>query len=525
MSTWNILTDLDKREISDYYMSNSHIHHEIRQEYLSDKYNVTKRTVRNWLSRLGLTQNTYDKLITSHPQYVAAKERRVPKSQVYIITWEQNKTPIVERFWENILAYAEFRGAYPIVIQGRYQNPTSIWKDQLSNEGWSHATSNFQYNSRISIHPYLEIMADMKIVPTASKPLSSLNNMTGLNTGIVGHPKLHLQPTAVPRQYRNKAMLTTGAITLPNYTDSKAGLRGESKHKLGFVIVEIKDDEVFFIRQVEADESGEFYDLFYRVRDKKITRVNEIEGIVFGDTHAGSEDTRIQRINRELIELLNPKKLVYHDIIDGLSVNNHLHKKPLAQFKRYQKGQHLIYQELENLKEFLYTIKREGSFIVRSNHDTRFERYIDSVDWRKDIPNAQAYAELLNILLNDKGNRGIIPYYVDKWFPDGEYTCLGLDDSLIIGKYECAMHGHLGSNGTRGSISQFYKMDIPAIVAHRHTVMRMDDIIMTGTNSKLDLGYNVGPSDWMHSNTLVHPNGIAQQIIIIDSEYTTQKDV
>ena len=55
-------------------------------------------------------------------------------------------------------------------------------------------------------------------------------------------------------------MLTTGACTVKNYTDSKSGKKGEFHHTLGFVIVEIKDDETFFIRQVHGNPSI-FFDL------------------------------------------------------------------------------------------------------------------------------------------------------------------------------------------------------------------------------------------------------------------------
>ena len=41
--------------------------------------------------------------------------------------------------------------------------------------------------------------------------------------------------------YLPKMMMTTGSCTVKNYTDSKAGKKGEFHHTLGFVIIEIKD--------------------------------------------------------------------------------------------------------------------------------------------------------------------------------------------------------------------------------------------------------------------------------------------
>lgn len=522
MSNWNKLSDLDKRGIESLYIDSEGTKEE-RQEIIAEKYGVTARTVRNWLSNLGITSGVMNKAFSTHPQYLKALERRLPNSKYYFVCWEQNKTPLHDNLWKNILAYSDTIGAEIIVIQGRYQNPTSVWKNAIKNEGWSRVTEEFQYASRLILHPYLEAVCDIKIKPTAVNPLTSLETITGLNTGIIGHPKMHLDTIAMPKSYRQKAMLTTGAITVPNYTDSKAGYKALSKHKLGFAIVEIKDEEVFYTRQVEADEEGNFYDLFFEVRDGKVSNNGEIEGIIFGDTHVGVQDPEVQQVNRELVDILNPKRLVYHDIIDGESVNSHLYKDPVGQYKRYKEGRHLIQSEFDLLIKFLHDNKRPGSYIVRSNHDDRFDRYINSMDWRKDIHNAESYMDMAKALLSGEADKGIIPWVIEKEFGDGYFKCLDVDDSLRIGKYEAGMHGHLGANGSRGGIRQFSKIDIPSITAHGHSTKRIDDTFMTGTNTYRRLNYNKGLTNWSQSNTIVHPNGIAQQILIIEGEYTTLK--
>ena len=71
--------------------------------------------------------------------------------------------------------------------------------------------------------------------------------------------------------YPNKILLSTGACTVKNYTDSKSGKKGEFHHMLGFIIVEL-DGEDFHIRQVNADDNGNFYDLFSRVKDGKVKK-------------------------------------------------------------------------------------------------------------------------------------------------------------------------------------------------------------------------------------------------------------
>jgi hypothetical protein len=45
---------------------------------------------------------------------------------------------------------------------------------------------------------------------------------------------------------RNQNYAYNGAITKKNYTDSKSGKVGDFHHTFGFVIVEIKDDNILF---------------------------------------------------------------------------------------------------------------------------------------------------------------------------------------------------------------------------------------------------------------------------------------
>src|ERR1044072_5748844 len=91
-------------------------------------------------------------------------------------------------------------------------------------------------------------------------------------------------------------MLTTGAVTMKNYTDSKSGKKGEFHHTLGFAIVEIKDKSTFFVRQVTAHhKTGAFSDLYFHVDNAKVNKLKSIAGIVWGDLHSGHHDPQVRR--------------------------------------------------------------------------------------------------------------------------------------------------------------------------------------------------------------------------------------
>jgi hypothetical protein len=89
-------------------------------------------------------------------------------------------------------------------------------------------------------------MSDVKIQPTATNPMSGLQGMSGINSCIFGSPKVQMEMIPVLEGNKPKMMVTTGAVTIMNYTDSKSGKKGEFHHTLGFVVVEISDKETFF---------------------------------------------------------------------------------------------------------------------------------------------------------------------------------------------------------------------------------------------------------------------------------------
>jgi hypothetical protein len=156
--------------------------------------------------------------------------------------------------------------------------------------------------------------------------------------------------------------------------------------------------------------------------------------------------------------------------------------------------------------------------MVRSNHDEFLDRWLNDVDWRK-ANNKSAYLQLANMLANDDYGKGIIPLYLKERCKN--VYCLGLDESFRVNGIECGMHGHKGTNGSRGGVIQFKNMNTKNITGHTHTPCREDGHSSVGTLTYLRVGYNVGPSSWMNSNIAVYPNGKHQHIHIINNKFST----
>lgn len=522
------LTEKDIDYIKYSYNNRGDISWEKTAQKLGEEFGVSERTVRKWVSEKLLLK---EKSEVESEQFIKAKEKKFDRTKKrFIITYAQNATKVHKKFFDNIKTYADFIDADIHVIAGRYKNPTSIWSNKQENdEWWDNEVLPYLDANRHDIHKYVSILSDVKIQPTAVNPMTGMQGLSGVNSCVFGSPKVQMEMIPVLEGNKPKMMLTTGAITLKNYTDSKAGKKGEFHHTFGFVVVEIKDNDTFFIRQVTAnDRTGSFTDLIYRVEDNEVSNIKSIEGIVLGDLHCGHHDEIVLKKTEEFINKIKPKHVVLHDIFDGDSISHHQMKDPFLQYGKEVNGTNDLAHEIDNMMNIISKFKNfENVVIVRSNHDDFLDRWVKNEDWKKQptFKNAPLYMDLSSKLLKqyskylNKDVKGIIPELVNEKFP--EYITLTRNDSYKIKGYECALHGDIASNGSRGSVENFRKLNTKMIVAHSHTPTRKDGFISVGTSTKLRVGYNIGPSSWLQSHVLIHEDGKAQHINFINGEFTT----
>lgn len=515
------------------------------------------RTVQKWAKKLGLKEKSE----VESPEFIKAKERKInPKKKRFIITWAQNDTPVHRKFLSNLEEYAKFIKADIHVIAGRYKNPTSVFTDR-SYDRWHSRVTPYLDAARHDVHKYLSIMSDVKIQPTAVNPMTGLEGMSGINSCVFGSPKVQLDMIPVLEGCKPKMMVTTGACTVKNYTDSKAGKKGEFHHTLGFVVVEIKDEETFFIRQVTATDDGDFIDLMNSVQfigteeeiqfdttidrvnwnaenfgddpvtvlgETKIEKIDEIEACVLGDIHFGKEDPVVLEQTLDLLGHLRPKHVVLHDVFDGDSINHHESKDPFAQYRKEVRGKNSLKGEIEYMLDQLERFSQfENVVIVRSNHDDFLDRWLKNGDWKKQPTpkNSMEYMEYSQMLLRQYAEsedvKGVIPEIINGRFP--EFVTLGRSDSYIVKGWELAQHGDVGASGSRGSVQQFRRLNAKMIVGHYHAPSRKDGVVAVGTSTYLRVGYNIGASSWLQSHAIILPNGKVQHIHFIDGEFTTFK--
>lgn len=529
-----------------------------RLNAISQYTGKSTRTVQMWISKLGLTEKT----IEESPEFKKAQQRQFNKrTKKFIISWAQNNTPIHERFLKNMEAYANNINADIHIIAGRYKNPTSIFTDR-DHDRWDPRITKYLDAARHDVHKYCSIMSDVKIQPTAVNPMTGMQGMSGINSCIFGSPKVQMEMIPVLNGCKPKMMLTTGACTVMNYTDSKSGKKGEFHHILGFAIIEIKDDHTFFVRQVMADKNGDFIDLYNEAKfegeylpikfedalekvrwisnhfgaepnewvgETTISEVTEIEACVLGDIHYGHEDHEVMSQTFKLLNKLVPKHVVLHDVFDGSSISHHDAKDPFAQYRKEVKNTNSLKNEIDYMLDQLRHFENfENVVIVRSNHDDFLDRWLKNEDWKKQstAKNSMEYMEYSQILLKQYSEaeelmdiKGVIPELINRQYP--KFKTLTASDSYIVKGWELSQHGNVGSNGSRGSLNQFRNLNTKVITGHYHSPGRKDGSVSVGTSTKLRIDYNLGASSWLQSHVIIHKNGKVQHINFIDGEFTT----
>ena len=457
-------------------------------------------------------------------QYVIASKRKLNKGvKRFIITYAQNNTPVHLDFIKNIEAYAKFIQADIHVILGRYKNPTSVFQES-DKEYWDDIILPYADANRHDLHKHLTLLSDIKVQPTAITPLTGMESISGAKSAIFGHPKVAMNTIAALDGYLPKIIFTTGACTLPNYTDSKAGKKGEFHHTFGFVIVEVKDSEVFFVRQVTALKDGSFNDLFFSIKIGQVTEIKEIEAAILGDIHVGEHCKFVNASQIKLLNRIKPKHTIIHDVFNGHSISHHEEKDPIIQFKRHKDGSNSLEREINEMLDWIDTMKHLNLVFVSSNHSDWLDRYIKSNDWKKNVHNAMTYMSCAAVLLSVKAPKGLIAYFIKGTFGN-QVKVLGRNDSFKVKGIELSQHGDISTNGSRGSISGFRRLSTKMVVGHSHTPSRTDGVLYVGTSTKLRVDYNIGASSWLNADVIIHSNGKLQHIIYFgkNKDFTTFK--
>lgn len=448
----------------------------------------------------------------------------------FLITSAQNATPAHAKFLEVLKRAARHMRAELVVVPLRYKNPTSVWSTkQDHDEWWDPALVPYLFNGRKRLGPNLVLAADVKTQPTASRPLSGFEALTGGESCIIGHPKMQFRAVPAPSGKFPKILSTTGSVTRQNFTDSKAGALGAFHHYLGAVVVELKGKR-FHLRQINADRvTGEFTDLATHYTADGARPAEPALGLVLGDTHARFTCPKVDAATfgpDGIVETLQPRTVVFHDLFDGWSVNPHHEGNPFIAVAKAAAGGS-VRDEVEHAVRFVADRCRDrDAVIVPANHNDFLSRWVINTDWRRIPGNAAFYLETASAMLRSTRVNGggtvyadPFAYWVRRLKGDARIRCLDPDESLRLGDVEIGMHGDRGPNGARGSLRNLARIGAKVITGHTHTPGIEEGHYQTGTSTPLRLEYTRGPSSWLNTHAVVYATRKRALITIIEGEW------
>ena len=267
----------------------------------------------------------------------------------------------------------------------------------------------------------------------------------------------------------------------------------------------------------ERDDKGRFIDLC-KMYDGKTVSKAELAGFVMPDLHIGDHDPVVYATWEEMWREMRPKKIFTNDPFNGHSVNQHEKKKVVKQAQSYQQGRLELEKELREYAEFMNKMadKTDEIIIIKSNHDEFLSRYLDDGKYPFDEQNFEIAHECALAMFRGEDP---LEYAAKKYGIKDNFTFLQRDESYKISGIELGYHGDHGLNGARGSLVSMEMSFGNSVSGHTHTTEILRGAWSVGTTTYMKLGYNKGPSSWMHSCCLVYNNGMRQMITSINGKW------
>jgi len=456
----------------------------------------------------------------------ADKRREMAQGKTHVFTSAQSNTKVHQHFLDALRVYCKHKNAVLHISRFTY-NKASFGKKSVKPGADTQEGEKLWFDPAIVDHVSDESLqladdlvwcGELNVIPTMKLPLTQFKTYTRQDSAIIPHAKMAMESVPTMKGFPTKMLYTTGAVTQRNYIEKTAGQVADFHHVFGAVIVEIDDDDTWWVRQINAKNDGSFYDLNEYFTHNAVFPNQRVQAVTHGDIHWDKKDKEILLAvfnDGGILDTLRPREQFFHDTIDFAARNHHNIKDGHFLHEMHKKGLDNVAAEFEGVGQFLSTMAyREWSHtvIVTSNHDQAVEVWLRNHTVLTDPVNIKFWHRL-NYYCHEMIDRGTEP----RPFAFALSSALGADvlnnmtmvhedDSyLILDTIQAGLHGHLGPNGARGAPKNLRTVG-KANTAHTHTAGIVDGVYTTGLYAKLDMGYNKGLSSWSHSLIVTYPN-------------------
>ncbi len=460
----------------------------------------------------------------------AQKEQRSRKNtdkntpKTYVVTGAQYDGKLNKDFFEGLEKYCEENNGELLIVPMRGKNKEEDLLDPKLLEQ-KVIDGDYSLNRKLAIQ-------DFNIRPNQIDPLTGLSRFVQADkTAIIAAPKVRLQVVPNSKMKLPKVLMTTGAVTLPNYIDrtDPSDLKydhrinhiAERDHTYGAIVVEVENSQKYHFRHLTSLKNGVFYDLCEKYDGKKEPVMERPPAMVLGDWHSGDTNEKVREETYHMLERYNPKAVFLHDIFNGHSIN-HWNKGKLVDMYR-NKHRMSLSEEIElvanDLEQFVEHAPDTKFYVVYSNHDDRLFRYLNEGEFARETHalNLEDSLELALKCLKDKNplEEGVAKYMKNM----KNIKFLGKNDDFKKLGWQLANHGHLGAHGARASRRSIENANGKSITMHSHVPLIFRNVYVGGTSTNIDLEYNDGYSGWMNTHVFLYDNGKPQLVNIIDGKH------
>lgn len=446
-------------------------------------------------------------------------QKEISRYQKFVVTTVVVGTPVHKQFYYNLKFYCKTNKAKLLILLSYPKNQDLDLEIDPILKNETIINSEYHLNENLGI-------SDFKMNSTQINPLTGFNRLGRRERSlIIASPKQFLQYVPIANDQMCHAIMTTGAMTMPVYSSfiqsPKTAYISTLDHKLGAIVVEIENAKEFHIRQLQAEiATGFFIDLARYYKTKIIESVRP-EAIVLGDKHTGHTDPTVLRVTDRLIKDMSPKRVFFHDLFDGQSINPHSAQSNILR-AGMSTNQLSLEAELKLCTDEMNRMVKEHPkvnewVVVRSNHDEFLDRYLESGEYIADPLNSFISHKLAieKLQQNNPLETGMRMFNLK-----GNVKFLNIYSSYKIAGIEHGVHGHIGLNGQKSPTNSSLEIGYgPGVYGHSHSPGILRDVFRVGTSTVMRLGYNVGASSWFHTHCITYHNGSRQLINIINGKY------
>ena len=319
-------------------------------------------------------------------------QENLKKFKRFVISTVVSGKPVCTKFLDTIKNYCELNSATLLLL------PCADVASKSKTSKWNFdpiiANENIVFND-VSINENL-FLNSIKLSAKHINPLTGLSRIGQRNGSFIyASPKQFLEYVATS-PLKNKiphAIMTTGAITEPNYNTDKymserTSVIAENDHVMGALIVEVEDERKFHFRQIQADTDGSFIDLgvLYNQNTSKTVKSN----FVLGDWHSGATDQDVIKGFEKLCNAVKIENLFLHDFFDGYCISHHDMPYPMKRARKEILGLASLEDELKTgTMDINYLLEQvHGKLImIKSNHDEVLKRYLEEARYIHDPKN------------------------------------------------------------------------------------------------------------------------------------------